>query len=214
MKKLSIIIPAYNAERFIDKQLSELVYQTDGIQNYCEIIVVNDGSKDNTAEIAESYAKNYNFIRLISQENKGECGARNTGIKNAIGEYVYFLDADDFLEPESIKYFISQIDAHNKENIELFCYSYKSIDYDTNRLLSDYSLKYFNNVFLTGKEYFDFYLNKKIYSHVCSSVMKKSILIENSVYFTEGVKIGGDILFQLQLFNCINKVYCIDRHCL
>ena len=96
--KLSIIVPVYNVADYLPKCLDSLLVQ-DLSQNEYEIIVVNDGSTDNSGKIAEEYSKTYSNIILINQENQGLSGARNTGIQNAKGEYVQFVDSDDYLEP-------------------------------------------------------------------------------------------------------------------
>lgn len=94
--KLSIIIPVYNVEKYLEACLLSCVKQDIPISDY-EIIVVNDGSPDNSFAIAGRMAKEYSNIRVISQENLGLSGARNTGIKHAIGEYIWFVDSDDVI---------------------------------------------------------------------------------------------------------------------
>ena len=93
--KLSVIVPIYNAEKFLNQCIGSLVNQT---YKDFEIVLVNDGSKDNSLAICESYAKNDKRIKIISQENKGISGAVITGIENSTGEYISFVDADDFCE--------------------------------------------------------------------------------------------------------------------
>lgn len=96
MKKVSVIVPVYNTEKYLDKCLNSLVNQTiDDI----EIIVVNDGSTDNSLKIIKKYLKKYSKkIILIDQENGGISVARNNGIRSATGEYIGFVDSDDFVE--------------------------------------------------------------------------------------------------------------------
>lgn len=95
MKKVSVIVPAYNAEKYIDKCLDSLVNQT---LKDIEIIVVNDGSTDKTQTIINKYAKKYKNVVSIEKENGGQSSARNIGINNATGEYISFVDSDDFVE--------------------------------------------------------------------------------------------------------------------
>lgn len=101
MPKISIVIPAYNVASFIDVALDSITQQS--YQDF-EIVIVNDGSRDNTQEVLEAYAARHpqNEIRIIQQENQGYCGARNTGIEAARGEYLALLDADDVYYPESL----------------------------------------------------------------------------------------------------------------
>ena len=96
--KFSIIIPVYNVEKFLErclKSICELKLEDK------EIILINDGSTDNSLEILEKYIKIYpKNIKIISQKNQGVSKARNVGIENSIGEYILFIDSDDFIEPK------------------------------------------------------------------------------------------------------------------
>lgn len=99
LMKLSIIVPVYNVEKYLDKCLSSLVNQR-GIDDY-EIIVVNDGTKDNSQDIIDRYVLNYpNLVRSYIKENGGISSARNFAIKYANGDYITFLDSDDYVEPD------------------------------------------------------------------------------------------------------------------
>ncbi|MEG1597214.1 MAG: glycosyltransferase family 2 protein [Bacilli bacterium] len=94
--KISVIVPVYNVEKYIDKCLNSLVHQT--IDNY-EIIVINDGTKDNSVEIINKYIRNYpKLIRFFDKKNEGLSKTRNLGIKYAKGEYISFIDSDDWIE--------------------------------------------------------------------------------------------------------------------
>lgn len=92
---VSIIVPIYNVENYLAKSMDSLIHQT---YTNLEIIVVNDGSKDGSLAIAEEYAAKDNRIVVISQKNQGPSAARNTGISHAHGEYICFLDSDDWLD--------------------------------------------------------------------------------------------------------------------
>ena len=120
---LSIVIPAYNAERFLHDLLSVLVEQVfECIENSIEVIIINDGSADATADIAQTFSEKYSFISLINQDNKGECGARNTGIKNAKGRYIYFLDSDDTIPKRTLFFFQDVLSRHEITDIFVFGY--------------------------------------------------------------------------------------------
>lgn len=105
---VSIIIPAYNMEAYLKDAIESALAQT---WPNCEIIVVNDGSKDKTEEIAKSFESR--GVILINQENKGLAGARNTGIKNARGNYIALLDADDLFLPEKIEKQVEYLEGHS-----------------------------------------------------------------------------------------------------
>ena len=94
---VSIIIPVYNAEKFLDRCLSSVLGQT---YQDIEVVAVNDGSKDGSEALLRRYAERDNRVRVISQENAGVAIARNVGLANASGEYILFVDADDWIEPD------------------------------------------------------------------------------------------------------------------
>ena len=95
MKKISVIVPVYNTEEYIEKCINSITGQT---YKNLEIIVVNDGSTDNSLNILKSLQSKDSRIRIINQENKGVSAARNTGLDNTTGEYIAFVDSDDYLE--------------------------------------------------------------------------------------------------------------------
>lgn len=94
---ISVIIPVYNAEKYIERCINSVVAQT---YNNWEMIVINDGSTDNTENIIREKAKADNRIQIYSQNNQGAGIARNNGISKATGEYIVFLDADDYVNKE------------------------------------------------------------------------------------------------------------------
>lgn len=101
MKKISVIIAAYNAEEYLSETMDSIFLQTMNNSEY-EVIVINDGSSDSTLSILNSYKKNYPNLIIIDKENGGPSSARNAGLDIAQGEYVFFFDADDLLEPEAL----------------------------------------------------------------------------------------------------------------
>lgn len=109
---VSVIIPAYNVERYLEDCLNSVLKQT---YKNIEIIIVDDGSKDKTLEIARNYKKEGNNVTVVHQENGGVCAARNRGLELATGKYIMFLDADDYLLPEAIETFYNDminVNAH------------------------------------------------------------------------------------------------------
>ena len=121
--KLSIIVPVYNVADYLPKCLDSLLSQ-DLAQNEYEIIVVNDGSTDNSREIAQQYADQYANITLINQSNQGLSGARNTGIANAKGEYVQFVDSDDYLEDNVLGGLMKQVDD---DDLDVLRFKYQNV---------------------------------------------------------------------------------------
>lgn len=121
--KLSIIVPVYNVADYLPKCLDSLLAQ-DLSQNEYEIIVVNDGSTDNSGEIAQQYADKDANITLINQANQGLSGARNTGIKHAKGEYIQFVDSDDYLEKNVLGGLLRQVE---KDALDVLRFKYQNV---------------------------------------------------------------------------------------
>lgn len=120
---ISVIVNVYNGEKFIKKCLDSIVNQT---YKNLEIIIVNDGSTDSTLSICNSYSDDR--IRIITTPNQGLGLSRNTGIENANGEYLYFVDADDFIEPDAVEYLYKLIRTYNKKIAT--CETLKIYDYN------------------------------------------------------------------------------------
>ena len=119
--KISIIIPAYNVEEYLEKCLESIISQN---FDKVEIIIVDDGSTDKSLQIAKEYQKKYpEKTRVISQENKGQGGARNTGIKNATGKYLLFVDSDDTIKSGMLETLYAEMEKSNAD-IVLFGFEY------------------------------------------------------------------------------------------
>ena len=104
MAKISVIVPVYNTSKYICKCLDSLINQT--IKNEIEIIIVNDGSTDNSEEIIKNYIEkqeNKNLIKYYKKQNEGIAKTRNFGIEKATGEYILFVDSDDYIDNKLIE---------------------------------------------------------------------------------------------------------------
>lgn len=114
-KKLSIIVPVYNAEQFIDRCIKSLVNQT---YKNLEILLINDGSRDNSLMICKNFAKLDDRIKVFDKPNGGAASARNLGLKNATGEYIAFCDADDYHDYNSFETLINIMEEQDLPTIE------------------------------------------------------------------------------------------------
>jgi len=121
---LSIVVPVYNVAQYLPKCLDSLLNQDIDKEDY-EIIVVNDGSTDDSGIIAQDYANRYSNIILINQDNQGLSGARNTGIKAAKGKYIQFVDSDDYLEPNVEKALVEKME---RENLDILRFNYQNVN--------------------------------------------------------------------------------------
>lgn len=111
-KILSIVVPAYNVERELEKCIESCLKQDIPQESY-EIIIVNDGATDNTLQVATDIAAKYECVSVVNQNNMGLSGARNTGLKYAKGKYVWFIDSDDYIKPNVLGNMIRQADDLN-----------------------------------------------------------------------------------------------------
>ena len=154
---LSIIIPCFNSGKYISSTLDMLTHQK---LDDCEVIIVNDGSTDNTSEICQGYTEKYANIKIIDKENEGVSVARNIGIEKSNGKYVYFLDSDDTLEPQTLEFYRQVLNSN--QDAVFFAFGYYS-KYN-GKLLNDYSYKAYDN--------------QKI-----EQIMLKQILIREDIFY-------------------------------
>ncbi len=187
---LSIIIPLYNAEHYIQDCLATLVSQGIDPGRY-EIIVINDGSKDNSLRVAKDFAVNYPNVRIIDQENQGVSEARNTGIDQARGAYIYFIDADDYLAQNTL---IKVLDDALERDLDVLCF--KSISTkERNLFLSKNLDSYQNSHIQTG---IDFIANNPFPSTIWWFIVKKDFLLRNKLRFIKGITMD-DVIYSLEL---------------
>nr|WP_312534804.1 glycosyltransferase [Moraxella sp. CTOTU47618] len=159
MVNLSLIVPVYNVENYIIECLNSIVkiIPTDGST---EVIIVNDGSPDNSINLIENYILNLNDniknnFHILSQENRGLSGARNTGINNAKGRYLAFLDSDDVLQGDFFNDILAIIKKHNPDIVE-----FRAIRFDDNGNTSNFFPKLFDDGFYN--------IDQKIWKKLCN----------------------------------------------
>ena len=133
MPKVSVIVPVYNVERYLPECLDSLLGQS--FQDF-EAICVNDGSPDNSIKILDQYAQKDRRIKVITQENQGLAGARNTGLDHVKGRYVFFLDSDDTLPLDALEILVKiaettkvpvVVSESNNESKKLIPFSYRIV---------------------------------------------------------------------------------------
>src|SRR5690625_188058 len=115
MKKISIIVPVYNAEKYIERCLKSILNQR---YTNLEIIIVDDGSTDNSSKICIDYEKQYKNIIYVKKENEGPGPARNLGIRLASGDYIGFVDSDDFIHKDMYYNMIKELEKHDADIVE------------------------------------------------------------------------------------------------
>ena len=137
MKRLSIIIPVYNVEAYLPECLDSILSQRDALSAF-EVILVNDGSPDGSAAILEEYRKRYDNITVITQSNQGLSLARMNGLERAQGEYVWFVDSDDYLADHALENLLPLIQAPDAPSVIMT--PIRRQDVETGSLYLDYEL--------------------------------------------------------------------------
>ena len=194
--KLSIIVPVYGVEKYIDKCLNSLVKQS---LKEIEVIVVNDGTKDNSQKIIDKYVKKYpDKIKSYIKENGGQGSARNYGLKKATGEYIGYVDSDDFVEKDMYKKLYNKAKENNYDIV--VCGNYNvSEDYQNKNIDA------FINNYNTDLE--NIFFGKMA---VWNKIYKRDILIKNKLEFKEKVWYE-DLAFTLKAIMNSNTFAFIDE---
>lgn len=202
--KVSIILPVYNGEKYLNRCIKTIISQT---YKNIELIIINDGSTDNTKQICEEYSKVDSRVVVINKENEGVSKARNIGLEIARGKYVTFVDADDWID---IHTYENTIKIMEEKDIDILKFSYIR-EYGKIKKYYKYTIDA-NKVIL--KEEYD----KKIYpymfstydmSSVCLTIFRRENL--NKIKFDLNLKYGEDFLFITQAIIKSNKIYVMPN---
>ena len=207
---VTVIVPAYNMEKYLARCLDSLLAQS---YTDLEILVIDDGSKDRTYEIAERYAGKDGRIKAFHKENGGVSSARNLGIEKAAGEYILFMDPDDLIEADSVEVLVRSMES----GADLVSCQYSRWT-DDGQQLEDYN-------FITGKKSLQsdedmirFILDELLDYHVgyevWNKLFKKAIIRENNIKFSEKCKIGEDLAFNIKYLMNITEVDNISEKCM
>jgi len=180
---VSVIIPSYNSANYILDTIRDLEKQK--FSDF-EIVVINDGSLDNTLAILEEEQKTNSRLKVLDKVNGGVSSARNAGIKHAKGQFISFLDDDDKLHPDFIQEMYSRQKLVNANAIYCGMTGY------TGRKIKEYReipTKFYEGSIL------QYFINKEIKFHIGCLFLKRSYLLENNLYFDERLRIGEDLLY-------------------
>lgn len=204
---LSIVIPVYNVEKYIERCLNSIIINDiDSLE--IELIVIIDGSKDKSDILCNDILKGINNVKIIDQENKGLSGARNTGIRYAIGEYIWFVDSDDAISNIAISDFIKSINKFPNQSII-------KIGFDFN-LNDTTKIEYLSNALLKGDAKLikiNAYINNDDFKPMSwSYIFKRKFILENNLFFHEGIFHEDEefivrILHFADAILVINKIY-------
>lgn len=178
--KFSIIIPVYNVAKYLPACLDSIMEQS--FADF-EVICVNDGSTDDSLVVLEEYAAKFPQLRIVNQENAGTAAARNHGVMEAKGDYVWFVDSDDWVETDAL-----QILSQNITDEDMLCFSGRRyFEVDDSTEASDFMAE---EQGLTGWEYYNRHaLEHRNFAFVCVvlRVYKRDFLLRNNLFFDKGV---------------------------
>lgn len=193
--KLSVIIPVYNVEKYLRECLDSVINQ-----NYTnlEIICINDGSTDDSLEILKEYEKIDKRIKIHNQKNKGVSSARNKGMELSTGDYITFVDSDDYLDLNLYEKAMEIIVENNADIV-----NFNLIEQEKNGTEKKYTnlpFKIFINDSITAMQ------DERIFPAVWLKIFKRKFLIENNIFFAQDIYFGEDDLFRLKAFLISQKI--------
>lgn len=185
MPKISIIVPVYKAEKYINRCIDSILAQT---FTDWELLLIDDGSPDRSGEICDEYARKDNRIRVFHKENGGVSSARNLGLDNMLGEYVTFVDADDWIDSGSLNVCMIEIESND---LDILQFSFSREEKSLGSLGEDYT-----EVCCLS----DYLQTRKFLVCVGGSVIRTSIIQTHNIRFDSQMKLAEDQLF---LFSCM-----------
>lgn len=200
MPAVSVIVPVYNVEKYLDQCVRSITNQT---CRDIEIILVDDGSKDKSGRMCDEWARRDKRVKVIHKENSGISDTRNLGIENARGDWILFIDSDDWYEKEN---HIETLLSFAKQNdSDIVCFNYKRFFEKTQAFSDTLCHSEMPNPSLL------YMVDNKIFtSSACLKLIKKSILTENNIFFEKGV-LSEDIEFNAKFLLTTGKIsFCED----
>ena len=203
---LSIIVPVFNVEGYLKRALDSILMQSSPI-NY-EIVLIDDGSSDNSGAICDKYQNNFSNVCVRHIENNGVSEARNLGISLSRGNYLFFMDPDDFVSED----FFEKIFPTLNDKWDVLCFGYNEIKENNNTILSCRSHSY-QHLGLLKKEEFrndfiDLFKTDMMYN-VWSRIYNKEFILKNNIKFPSR-PIGEDTLFNFQVYQHLDNILFID----
>lgn len=205
--KVSVIIPVYNTEAYVGETILSILNQD---LKEIEIIVINDGSSDGSAAVIEKLVKQDNRIQFLSQQNSGQSVARNRGLEQARGKYIYFMDSDDLLDSDALQLCYEKCVS---EDLDYVFFDGESFGYEGKaESWFDYKrTQFFEDKVYQGIELLPQMLALKCYkASVCLNLYKRDFLVGNSLNFYPGI-LHEDELFSARCYVCAKRIGLIDR---
>ena len=198
---LTVVIPVYNVEKYLKRCIESILIQE--WKNY-DILLVDDGSTDNSPQICDDYAKAYEFISVIHKKNGGLSAARNTGISHAEGEYVYFPDSDDWIEPDT---FISLAEVVESQKFDIISFNREFVKGEEDAIVSDSLV---TQVFEGKAAFVQMLKHSYITGFANDKIYRKSLFTDNDIQFPIG-KYYEDLGTNYKLFLSAKNVFATNQ---
>lgn len=205
----SIIMPVYNADKYLKKTLDSILNQD--FSDY-ELIIINDASTDQSIDICNAYANVDNRITVLNlKENCGAAEARNQGLKNAIGRFLCFVDADDYIDRDFLSRFYIALQEDDYDFIK--CGAYEEYYDLEERLVYSKVCNLNDKIFKNKKEIIDQIIDMEqipLFGYLWNSVYKMKIVKENGIYFDPNLKVNEDFNFNISYLEYVKKLKCFS----
>ena len=196
--KISVIIPIYNAELYLEQCLESIKNQT--YKNF-EVIMIDDGSTDKSQEICKKFSNSDKRFKLICQKNSGVSAARNKGISEATGKYIYFCDSDDFCNIDIFETIMNKIGEN-----DLVCFGYKKIYKNAQKkFILNNTINDFNSI---KKMIFE---SDYVRGYIWNKFFDLKVIKDNNIKFNENIHFCEDMIFVLDFLNCTKKIIYINE---
>lgn len=192
--KLSVVVPVYNVEQYVRKCILSIISQDEDLFKTIELIIVNDGTKDKSLEKIQDLVDKYDNITLVNQENQGLSVARNNGMALAKGDYVWFVDSDDWISSDALKVLLPYLDGKN----DIVSFAYTKVTEDEETLCCVYSDEAKT---LSGKE--SFRCRCEFSTMAQRAAYRKEFMAKNNLEFMPGIYSQDDEL-------CLRASYLAD----
>ena len=203
-KKLSIIIPAYNVEKYVGKAISSILSQD---YKNLELLIVDDGSTDETAKIAKRYSANDVRAIVLSKQNGGLSDARNYGLERATGDYVLFIDSDDFIEPNTIGKLMKY---SNDRALDVCIFGYYYDIYEHEKTHTEKVVVEPGKIITRGSKRTKI-ANASMLGYAWNKLYDRQFLLINNIKFERGLSYIEDIIFNEQVYQHAKKVGFYDQ---
>ncbi|MDO4224908.1 MAG: glycosyltransferase [Bergeyella zoohelcum] len=195
--KISVVVPIYNVEKYLSRCVESLISKEIDEKDY-EILLVDDGSQDNSSNIAKAFAGEYPQIKYFYKENGGLGSARNFGIENAEGEYIMFVDSDDWLQGGALGLLYQKV-CEGKD-LDILSFDIQRV-FDDGKIIKS-EIDYNPSLLYSGKE---LVLQHRLTISPCIHLIKRDLLIKNNIRFREGI-FYEDIDFCLKILLASEKI--------